>query len=123
VVGQVVFFQWLIWGTILTQSSAGWLSRKAYVSTATGVQVTSTGHPYLGAALGSTNFTSLFTQQRVSEWIEGVSHLSTFAETQPHASYAAFTYGYLHKWNYYFCTTPTCFLLLSLLFVATFFPS
>jgi len=58
-----------------------------------------------GIRLGSTTFTNLFTQQRVSERIEGVSRLSTFAETQPHASYAAFTYGYLPKWKYYFRTT------------------
>jgi len=65
--------------------------------------------PHLGAALGSTTFTNLFTQQRVSEWIEGVFRLSTFAETQPHASYAAFTHSYLPKWNYYFLTTPNIF--------------
>jgi len=58
-------------------------------------------------------FTNLFTQQSVSEWIEGVSRLSTFAETQPHVSYAAFTHGYLPKWNYYFRTTPNISNLLS----------
>jgi len=77
----------------------GYLQRANHVFAGTGVQVTSTGRPYLGAALGSTTFTNLFTQQRVSEWIEGVSRLSTFAGTQPHASYAAFTHGYLPKWK------------------------
>jgi len=111
---------------MLTQSSAGWLSRKACCRELimfSQRQVTSTGRPYLDAALGST-FTNLFTQQRVSEWIEGVSHLSTFAET---ASCVLCCF--------YSCTVifpsgttifvppqifPTCFLLLSLLFVATF---
>jgi len=60
----------------------GLLQRADHIFTGTGVQVTSTGRPYLSAALGSTTFTNLFTQQCVSEWIEGVSHLSTFAETQ-----------------------------------------
>ena len=46
------------------------------------------------------------TEQRVDEWIQGVSRLSSFDETQPHASYAAFTHGYLSKWNYFFRTTP-----------------
>jgi len=39
--------------------------------------------------------------------------LSIFAETHPHASYAAFTHGNLPKWNYYFCTTPNISNLLS----------
>ena len=42
----------------------------------------------------------------IDEWIQGVSRLSSFAETQPHASYAAFAHGYLSKWNYFFHTTP-----------------
>jgi len=91
----------------------GLLQRANHVFTGIDVQVTSTGRPYLGVALGSTTFTNLFTQQRVSEWIEGVSCLSTFAETQPHASYAAFTHGYLPKCNYYCRTTPNISNLLS----------
>ena len=84
----------------------GLLQRANHVFMGTGVQVTSSGHPYLGAALGSTTFIDLFTEQRVDEWIQGVSRLPSFAETQPHASYAAFAHGYLSKWNYYFLTTP-----------------
>jgi len=77
-------------GAMLMQSSAGWLPRKVcfrepimFSQELVHVQVTSTGCPYLGAALDSTTFTNLFTQQHVSEWIYGVSHLSTFGETQP----------------------------------------
>ena len=84
----------------------GLLQRANHVFMGTGVQVTSSGRPYLGAALGSTTFIDSFTEQRVDEWIQGVSRLSSFAETQPHASYAAFAHGYLSKWNYFFRTTP-----------------
>ena len=37
----------------------------------------------MGAASGSTSFINDVTQQRVSEWIAGVSVLSSFANTQP----------------------------------------
>ena len=84
----------------------GLLQRANHVFIGTGIQVTSSGRPYLGAALGSTTFIDSFTEQRVDEWIQGISRLSSFAETQPHASYATFAHGYLSKWNYFFCTTP-----------------
>ena len=79
----------------------------------TGVQITSVGHPYLGAALGSISFINDYSQQRVSEWIAGVSRLSYFANTQPHASYSEFTHGYVSKWNYYFRTNSGISALLS----------
>jgi len=67
------------------------------VFTGTGVQITSVGCPYLGVALGSTTFINDLTQQCVNEWIAGVSCLSSFANTQPHASYSVFTHGYVSK--------------------------
>jgi len=45
--------------------------------------------------------------------VNGLREFLTFAATQPHASYAAFTHGYLPKWNYYFHTTPNISNLLS----------
>ena len=78
------------------------LQKANHVFMGTGVQVTSSGRPYLGAALGSTTFIDSFTEQRVDEWIQGVPRLSSFAETQHHASYATFTHGYLSKRNYFF---------------------
>ena len=66
------------------------------------VQVISSGYTYLGAALGSTSFITSFTQQHVNECIQGVSQLSLYAVTQPHASYVAFAHGYMFKWNYNF---------------------
>jgi len=73
------------------------LQSTRHVFAGTGVRITSVGHPYLGAALGSTTFINDLTQQRVNEWIGGVSHLSSFASTQPHASYSAFIHGYVSK--------------------------
>ena len=45
--------------------------------------------------------------------MEVSSRLSSFANTQPHASYSAFTHGYVSKWNYYFCTNSGISALLS----------
>jgi len=41
--------------------------------------------------------------------------LSSFASTQPHASYSTLTHGYVSKWNYYFRTNSGISALLSLL--------
>ena len=59
------------------------------------------------------SFACEFTKQRVSEWITGVSRLSSFAATQPHASYSALTHGFVSKWNYYFRTNAGISELLS----------
>ena len=34
------------------------------------------------------------------EWTEQIHHLSTFASSQPHAAYAAFTHGLAGRWTY-----------------------
>jgi len=47
------------------------LARRVFAGT--GVQITSVRRPYLGAALGSTTFINDLIQQRVNEWIAGVS--------------------------------------------------
>ena len=67
----------------------------------TGVQITLVGHLYLGAALPSISFMHIndSTQQHVSEWIAGVSCLSSSANNQPHALYFAFTHGCVSKWR------------------------
>jgi len=101
----------------------GLLQKANHVFTGTGVQVTSTGRPYLGAVLDSTTFTNLFTQKRFSEWIEGVSHL--LRHSLMHLILLLLTVIF-PSGNTIFVPPqifPTCFLLLSLLFVATFFLS
>ena len=36
----------------------------------------------------------------MAEWTENITTLSSFAKTQPHASYAALTHGLMSKWTY-----------------------
>jgi len=46
----------------------------------------SAGRPYLGAPLGSHNFITDYTQDRISQWVQGLSQLSSITVTQPHAA-------------------------------------
>ncbi len=63
-----------------------------------GVNITSEGRPYLGAALGKPEFVFSYVRNKVQSSI--VDKLSTIATTQPHAAYAAFTHGLSNKWTY-----------------------
>jgi len=71
-----------------------------------GIQITSTGRPYLGAPLGSVLFTKEYAAQCAKEWSESLNRLVSFAFTQPHASYSAFTHGFSSKWTFFLRTTP-----------------
>ncbi|XP_064400133.1 uncharacterized protein LOC135346443 [Halichondria panicea] len=66
----------------------------------TGVQVTSEGRPYLGAALGTEEFVTSHVQDKVGMWSKVLDKLTVVAETQPHAAHAAFTHGLSNKWSY-----------------------
>ena len=61
----------------------GYLAQAQRIFDGTGIQITSVGWPYLGAPIGSQDFIADYTQDRVSQWVQGLSHLSSFAATQP----------------------------------------
>ena len=63
----------------------------------TGVNLTSDGRPYLGAAVGSRKFVKKHVEYL---WLSCVCNLTTIAKTQPHAAYSALTHGLLSKWTY-----------------------
>ena len=65
----------------------------------TNINVTSSGRPYLGAALGATSYTDHFIAEKIAQWAGEVSLLSAIAITQLHAAYAAFT-RLSSKWSY-----------------------
>ena len=48
-----------------------------------GIQITSAGWPYLGAALGSSHYIRDYTQDRITNWTQGLSRLSSIAASQP----------------------------------------
>ncbi len=66
----------------------------------TGVQITSEGRPYLGAAIGTEEFVTSHVQNKVGIWSKVLEKLTVVAETQPHAAHAAFTHGLSNKWLY-----------------------
>ena len=59
----------------------------------TNVKITTEGKSHLGAALGTEAFVREFVNNKVQQWVEEVQHLSSIANTQPHAAYSAFTHG------------------------------
>ena len=72
----------------------------------TGVSITQEGKRHLGAALGTIKFIESYVKNKVSEWVHEIEVLSTFAVTQPHAAYAAFTHGLTSRWTFLARTTP-----------------
>ena len=66
----------------------------------TGVQATSDGRPYLGAAFGTEDFVISHVKDKVAKWMKELDSLATIALTQPHAAHAAFTHGLSSKWSY-----------------------
>ena len=72
----------------------------------TSVNVTSTGHPHLGVALGTSEFTNQFVSKKIDQWTGELKLLSEIAITQPHAAYAAYTHGFSSRWSYLSRTLP-----------------
>ena len=67
----------------------------------TGITILKEGASYLGGAFGSLPFIEESVSKKVKEWTEDLVRLSKFAETQPHAAYAALVHGLISKWNYF----------------------
>ena len=96
----------------------GWSQRKKHLATGTaffantGVQVTSEGRPYLGAAIGTEEFVISYVKDRVVKWTKELDSLAKIALSQPHAAHAAFTHGLSSMWSYLTCTIHGIGLLL-----------
>ena len=56
--------------------------------------------------MGTRSFIDSYVQKLVSEWVRELERLSSFAISQPHAAYAAFTHGFTSKWTFLVRTTP-----------------
>ena len=72
-----------------------------------GISIRADGKRHLGGELGSPSFVSSFVQERVSTWTKQLDLLSDISVTHLHAAYAAFTYGFVGKWNYLMRCKPT----------------
>ena len=72
----------------------------------TGVNITTDGRPYLGAAIGTDEYTNSFVLSKVQQWCSELKALVNIAATQSHAAYAAYTHGLRCRWSYLMRTTP-----------------
>ena len=64
------------------------------------------GRPYLGAAIGTSEFVHSYVESKVAMWMKELDYLATFAVSQPHAAHSAFTHGFSNKWSYLSRTIP-----------------
>ena len=72
----------------------------------TGVNVTHEGRPHLGSPIGSEAYINQFVREKVDLWKRELVTLSSIAQSHPHATFAAYTYGLKHKWSFLSRTTP-----------------
>ena len=80
------------------------LARSIFGDTA--IQFTTEGRQYLGAAIGSSDFTKSYVIGKVKEWTDEFTKLSEIALSQPHAAYSAVTHGLLGRWIFPSRTLP-----------------
>ena len=66
----------------------------------TNIQITACGQRYLGAALGSREFTEERVPSKIKSWTAEVSALAKVAASKPHAAYCAFTHELIGRWVY-----------------------
>lgn len=82
----------------------GLLQSAKEVFDGTGVRITQDGRRHLGSALGSEAFVSSYIDGKVQQWSTELERLSGFAESEPHAAYAALTHGLMGHWKYFLRT-------------------
>ena len=76
------------------------LHRAQQIFKNTQINITTEGKKHLGASLGANTFKQEYIQEKVQDWVEQLKVLSQYAKADPHAAYAAFTFGFLQKWKY-----------------------
>ena len=71
------------------------------IFTGSNIKYTIEGQRHLGAAIGSEQFKTAYATEKVKNWCEEMEKLCEFAKTQPHAAYAAFCHGEIHKYTFF----------------------
>ena len=72
----------------------------------TGIQITTDGQRHLGAIVGSPSFKEEYVNTIIKEWIEELKVLSKVARVEPHLAYAAYIFGFQHKYTFIMRTIP-----------------
>ena len=65
-----------------------------------GVQITSEGQRYLGAAIGTSEYKEKYVSDKVSIWQSELEELSEIAKSEPQLAYAAYIFGLSKRWLY-----------------------
>ena len=86
--------------TVLLLKNPNDLERAQAIFEGTGVQFTTDGHRYLGAAIGSPDFKSLYVKDKIRKWCLDIEELSLLAVEEPQAALAAYTKGICHRWTF-----------------------
>ena len=79
-------------------------AKEMFAGTGHGINITTEGRKHLGAVLGSRSYLEQYVGGKVEDWVGDVTRLAEFARSQPQASYAAFTFGLIHRWTYFMRT-------------------
>ena len=61
--------------------------------------ISTQGQKHLGAVLGFRSYLEKYVSEKVDDWVGQVVKLAEFAAAQPQACYAAYTFGFKHKWT------------------------
>ena len=70
------------------------------------INITTSGRPYLGSPIGTSEFMSDFVGSKISLWMKTIKTLNDVALSSPHAAYAALTHGISSFWLFICRTTP-----------------
>ena len=70
------------------------------------LNITTAGKRHLGAAAGSEDFRKEYATKKVNEWVSEIEKLSKYAESQPHAAFAAYVHGEQSRFTYFMRTIP-----------------
>ena len=70
------------------------------------INITTTGHRYLGSFIGTEEGKAQFTKEKIQGWLDEIEGLSSIAQKEPQLAYAAFVFGTSKRWRYIMRTTP-----------------
>ena len=72
----------------------------------TDIQFSTAGKRHLGASIGSDGFREEYANEKVAQWSEELEKLTEFAQSQPHAAFAAYIHGEHSRFSYFMRTIP-----------------
>ena len=70
------------------------------------IHYTKEGKRHLRASIGSLDFRNEYATEKVKIWCDEMKKLAEIAITEPHAAFAAYIHGEMHKFNYFLRTIP-----------------